>query len=34
MKYEINIAGVKRELTLFKVADNLNIAAFIMLGDV
>ncbi|MDD4200980.1 MAG: phosphoribosyltransferase family protein [Eubacteriales bacterium] len=34
MKYEIDIAGMKRELKLFKVADNLQIAAFILYGDV
>ena len=34
MKYEIDIAGMKRELKLFKVADDLQIAAFILYGDV
>ena len=34
MNYEIDIAGMKRELKLFKVADNLQIAAFILYGDV
>lgn len=32
--YEINIAGVKRNLRLFSVNDNLKIAAFILFGDV
>ncbi|MBQ8526053.1 MAG: adenine phosphoribosyltransferase [Clostridia bacterium] len=32
--YNLEIAGLKRELPLFKVADNLYIAAFIMFGDV
>ena len=34
MNYEMTIAGLKRELPLFKVADNLYIAAFIIFGDV
>lgn len=33
MNYEIDIAGMKRSLKLFKVADDLQIAAFIMYGD-
>ena len=32
--YRMTIAGLERELPLFKVADNLCIAAFIMFGDV
>ena len=32
--YELNVAGLKRQLPLFKVADDLYIAAFIMFGDV
>lgn len=31
--YEITIAGLKRNLPIFKVNDNLSIAAFIMFGD-
>lgn len=34
MVYEIDIAGMKRNLKLFKVADDLQIAAFILFGDV
>ena len=34
MFYEMTIAGLKRQLPMFKVADNLYIAAFIMFGDV
>lgn len=34
MNYEIDIAGVKRSLKLFKVSDDLQIAAFILYGDV
>ncbi len=34
MNYEITIAGVKRQLPLCKVTDDLYIAAFIMFGDV
>ena len=34
MYYEIDIAGVKRNLKLFKVSDDLQIAAFILYGDV
>ena len=33
-KFKINIAGVDRELTKFPVNDNLDIAAFILFGDV
>ena len=32
--YKMQIAGLTRELPLFKVTDNLKIAAFIMFGDV
>ena len=32
--YELNVAGVKRNLPLCKVNDNLYIAAFVMFGDV
>ncbi len=32
--YEIEVAGVKRDLQLFKINDNLAIAAFIIFGDV
>ena len=31
--FELNVAGLKRDLKLYKVADNLYIAAFIMFGD-
>lgn len=31
--YEITIAGLKRELPLFPVSDEISIAAFIMFGD-
>ena len=34
MTYEIDIAGLKRELTLCKVSDELYIGAFVMFGDV
>ena len=34
MKYTIDIAGLKRDLKLFQVSDNLQIAAFILYGDV
>lgn len=34
MRYEIDIAGIKRKLKLFKVEDDLQIAAFILYGDV
>ncbi|NLD20003.1 MAG: adenine phosphoribosyltransferase [Clostridiales bacterium] len=34
MFYEIDIAGMKRNLKLFKVDDDLQIAAFILFGDV
>lgn len=32
--YEIEIAGLKRNLQMFSVSDNLDIAAFILFGDV
>lgn len=32
--YKINIAGIQRELELFPVSDKLDIAGFIMFGDV
>lgn len=32
--YEIEIAGLKRELTLFPISEKLKIAGFIMFGDV
>lgn len=34
MTYEMDIAGLKRELPLCKVSDDLYIGAFVMLGDV
>lgn len=34
MTYTIDIAGVKRDLELFPVNENLSIAAFILFGDV
>lgn len=34
MFYEMEIAGLKRKLPLFKVSDDLQIAAFIIFGDV
>jgi len=34
MTYEIDIAGLKRELPLCKVSDELYIGAFVMFGDV
>ena len=34
MFHEMTIAGVKRQLPLFPVADDLYIGAFIMFGDV
>ena len=34
MAYEMDIAGLKRELPLCKVADDLYIGAFVMFGDV
>ena len=34
MFYEMTIAGLKRQLPLFKVAEDLYIGAFIMFGDV
>ena len=33
MKYTMNIAGLDRDLPLFKVADDLYIGAFVMFGD-
>lgn len=33
MHYQIEIAGLKRNLPLFPINDNLQIAAFILLGD-
>lgn len=32
--YRVNIAGVERDLPLYAVSDNLDIAAFILFGDV
>lgn len=32
--YQLNVAGIKRELQLFKINDSLQIAAFIVFGDV
>lgn len=32
--YEIEVAGLKRKLPMFKVNENLSIAAFILFGDV
>ena len=34
MNYEVDIAGMKRSLKLFKVSDDMQIAAFILYGDV
>ena len=34
MTYEINVAGLKRQLPLNKVNDNLTIAGFVIFGDV
>ena len=34
MTYELEVAGLKRDLPLFKVSDDLYIAAFIIFGDV
>lgn len=34
MKYTIDIAGMKRDLTMFSVGPDTNIAAFILFGDV
>ena len=34
MTYEIDIAGLKRDLPLCKVTDDLYIGAFVMFGDV
>ena len=33
MHYPLQVAGVKRNLTLFPISDDLQIAAFILLGD-
>ena len=32
--YKMNIAGIERSLQLFKINDSLQIAAFILFGDV
>ena len=32
--YTLEVAGLKRDLELYPVSDTLNIAAFIMFGDV
>jgi len=34
MVYTINVAGVKRDLPLCPISDSLNIAAFVLFGDV
>ena len=34
MKYEIDIAGLKRDLPICKVTDDLYIGAFVIFGDV
>ena len=34
MFYKINVAGVERDLPLCPIGDNLNIAAFVLFGDV
>ena len=34
MTYEMDIAGLKRELTICPVSDELSIGAFVMFGDV
>ncbi len=34
MVYKINIAGIERELPLCPISDKLNIAAFVLFGDV
>ncbi|MBE6635396.1 MAG: adenine phosphoribosyltransferase [Ruminococcaceae bacterium] len=34
MTYKIKVAGIERELPLCPIGDNLNIAAFILFGDV
>ena len=34
MVYKINVAGVERDLTLCPISDTLNIAAFVLFGDV
>ena len=33
MHYSLEVAGLKRELTLFPISDELQIAGFVMLGD-
>ena len=33
-EYEIEISGIKRKLPLYKVDDDMQIAAFILFGDV
>lgn len=33
MHYPIKVAGLKRDLPLFPISDDLQIAAFILLGD-
>lgn len=32
--YKLNVAGLERELNMYEVSENLEIAAFILLGDV
>ncbi|MDD6920350.1 MAG: phosphoribosyltransferase family protein [Eubacteriales bacterium] len=34
MFYEVEVAGIKRQLQLYRVSDSLSIAAFILFGDV
>ena len=34
MTYEMDVAGLKRELPICKVTDDLHIGAFVMFGDV
>lgn len=34
MTYELNVAGIKRDLVLCPIGENLNIGAFILFGDV
>ena len=34
MTYEMDIAGLKRDLTICPVTDDLSIGAFVMFGDV
>ena len=34
MVYKINVAGVERDLPLCPISDSLNIAAFVLFGDV